>query len=158
MEKNDYILNNFDEYRNNTLNLIWKYFNPKDIQINYNYFYNMILMLNYIDKAHSLKAEINDEYIFNVMQGNIKPKEDEFDSDENNNFDMMDLSHQLEIIYGKDFLENLAKNNNMDINSENNDEDIDMENNNEKNGNNNSKSNEDEEIILDLPSSNDDNN
>ena len=92
------------------------------------------------------------------MQGNIKPKEDEFDSDENNNFDMMDLSHQLEIIYGKDFLENLGKNNNMDINSENNDEDIDMENNNEKNGNNNSKSNEDEEIILDLPSSNDDNN
>ena len=158
MEKNDYILNNFDEYRNNTLNLIWKYFNPKDIQINYNYFYNMILMLNYIDKAHSLKTEINDEYIFNVMQGNIKPKEDEFDSDENNNFDMMDLSHQLEIIYGKDFLENLGKNNNMDINSENNDEDIDMENNNEKNGNNNSKSNDDEEIILDLPSSNDDNN
>ena len=158
VEKNDYILNNFDEYRNNTLNLIWKYFNPKDIQINYNYFYNMILMLNYIDKAHSLKTEINDEYIFNVMQGNIKPKEDEFDSDENNNFDMMDLSHQLELIYGKDFLENLAKNNNMDINSENNDEDIDMENNNEKNGNNNSKSNEDEEIILDLPSSNDDNN
>ena len=158
VEKNDYFLNNFDEYRNNTLNLIWKYFNPKDIQINYNYFYNMILMLNYIDKAHSLKTEINDEYIFNVMQGNIKPKEDEFDSDENNNFDMMDLSHQLELIYGKDFLENLAKNNNMDINSENNDEDIDMENNNEKNGNNNSKSNEDEEIILDLPSSNDDNN
>ena len=158
VEKNDYILNNFDEYRNNTLNLIWKYFNPKDIQINYNYFYNMILMLNYIDKAHSLKTEINDEYIFSVMQGNIKPKEDEFDSDENNNFDMMDLSHQLEIIYGKDFLENLAKNNNMDINSENNDEDIDMENTNEKNGNNNSKSNDDEEIILDLPSSNDDNN
>ena len=158
MEKNDYILNNFDEYRNNTLNLIWKYFNPKDIQINYNYFYNMILMLNYIDKAHSLKTEINDEYIFNVMQGNIKPKEDEFDNDENNNFDMMDLSHQLEVIYGKDFLENLGKNNNMDINSENNDEDIDMENNNEKNLNNNSKSNDDEEIILDLPSSNDDNN
>ena len=157
IEKNDYILNNFDEYRNNTLNLIWKYFNPKDIQINYNYFYNMILMLNYIDKVHALKTEINDEYIFNVMQGNIKPKEDEFDNDENNNFDVMDLSHQLEIMYGKNFLENLAKNNNMDIDMKN-DEDIEIENKNEKNENDISKDNEEEEILLDLPSSNDNNN
>ena len=157
IEKNDYILNNFDEYRSNILNLIWKYFNPKDIQINYNYFYNMILMLNYIDKVHALKTEINDEYIFNVMQGNIKPKEDEFDNDENNNFDMMDLSHQLEIIYGKNFLENLAKNNNMDIDMKN-DEDIEIENKIEKNENDISKDNEEEEILLDLPSSNDNNN
>ena len=157
IEKNDYILNNFDEYRNNTLNLIWKYFNPKDIQINYNYFYNMILMLNYIDKVHALKTEINDEYIFNVMQGNIKPKEDEFYNDENNNFDMMDLSHQLEIMYGKNFLENLAKNNNMDIEMKN-DEDIEIEIKIEKNENDISKDNEEEEILLDLPSSNDNNN
>ena len=157
IEKNDYILNNFDEYRSNILNLIWKYFNPKDIQINYNYFYNMILMLNYIDKVHALKTEINDEYIFNVMQGNIKPKEDEFDNDENNNFDMMDLSHQLEIIYGKNFLENLAKNNNMDIEMKN-DEVIEIEIKIEKNENDISKDNEEEEILLDLPSSNDNNN
>ena len=157
IEKNDYILNNFDEYRSNILNLIWKYFNPKDIQINYNYFYNMILMLNYIDKVHALKTEINDEYIFNVMQGNIKPKEDEFDNDENNNFDVMDLSHQLEIMYGKNFLENLAKNNNMDIDMKN-DEDIEIEIIIEKNENDISKDNEEEEILLDLPSSNDNNN
>ena len=157
IEKNDYILNNFDEYRSNILNLIWKYFNPKDIQINYNYFYNMILMLNYIDKVHALKTEINDEYIFNVMQGNIKPKEDEFDNDENNNFDVMDLSHQLEIMYGKNFLENLAKNNNMDIDMKN-DEDIEIEIKIEKNENDISKDNEEEEILLDLPSSNDNNN
>ena len=157
IEKNDYILNNFDEYRNNTLNVIWKYFNPKDIQINYNYFYNMILMLNYIDKVHALKTEINDEYIFNVMQGNIKPKEDEFDNDENNNFVVMDLSHQLEIMYGKNFLENLAKNNNMDIEMKN-DEVIEIEIKIEKNENDISKDNEEEEILLDLPSSNDNNN
>ena len=162
VEKNDYILNNFDEYRNDTLNLIWKYFNPQKIQINYNYFYNLILMLNYIDKVRAFKKEINDDYIFNVMQGNIKPKEDEFDEDENNNFDNMDLSKQLEIIYGKNFLEQLS-NNNLDIDMENkeeredNDKYIDIESEIGKNENNKSKDNDDEEILLDLPSSKDDN-
>ena len=162
VEKNDYILNNFDEYRNDTLNLIWKYFNPQKIQINYNYFYNLILMLNYIDKVRAFKKEINDDYIFNVMQGNIKPKEDEFDEDENNNFDNMDLSKQLEIIYGKNFLEQLS-NNNLDIDMENkeeredNDKYIDIESEIGKNENNKSKDNDDEEIVLDLPSSKDDN-
>ena len=162
VEKNDYILNNFDEYRNNTLNLIWKYFNPQKIQINYNYFYNLILMLNYIDKVRAFKKEINDDYIFNVMQGNIKPKEDEFDEDENNNFDNMELSKQLEIIYGKNFLEQLS-NNNLDIDMENkeeredNDKYIDIESEIGKNENNKSKDNDDEEIVLDLPSSKDDN-
>ena len=162
VEKNDYILNNFDEYRNDTLNLIWKYFNPQKIQINYNYFYNLILMLNYIDKVRAFKKEINDDYIFNVMQGNIKPKEDEFDEDENNNFDNMELSKQLEIIYGKNFLEQLS-NNNLDIDMENkeeredNDKYIDIESEIGKNENNKSKDNDDEEILLDLPSSKDDN-
>ena len=162
VEKNDYILNNFDEYRNDTLNLIWKYFNPQKIQINYNYFYNLILMLSYIDKVRAFKKEINDDYIFNVMQGNIKPKEDEFDEDENNNFDNMDLSKQLEIIYGKNFLEQLS-NNNLDIDMENkeeredNDKYIDIESEIGKNENNKSKDNDDEEIVLDLPSSKDDN-
>ena len=162
VEKNDYILNNFDEYRNDTLNLIWKYFNPQKIQINYNYFYNLILMLNYIDKVRVFKKEINDDYIFNVMQGNIKPKEDEFDEDENNNFDNMELSKQLEIIYGKNFLEQLS-NINLDIDMENkeeredNDKYIDIESEIGKNENNKSKDNDDEEIILDLPSSKDDN-
>ena len=162
VEKNDYILNNFDEYRNDTLNLIWKYFNPQKIQINYNYFYNLILMLNYIDKVRAFKKEINDDYIFNVMQGNIKPKEDEFDEDENNNFDNMELSKQLEIIYGKNFLEQLS-NNNLDIDMENkeeredNDKYIDIESEIGKNENNKSKDNDDEEIVLDLPSSKDDN-
>ena len=162
VEKNDYILNSFDEYRNDTLNLIWKYFNPQKIQINYNYFYNLILMLNYIDKVRVFKKEINDDYIFNVMQGNIKPKEDEFDEDENNNFDNMELSKQLEIIYGKNFLEQLS-NNNLDIDMENkeeredNDKYIDIESEIGKNENNKSKDNDDEEILLDLPSSKDDN-
>ena len=162
VEKNDYILNNFEEYRNDTLNLIWKYFNPQKIQINYNYFYNLILMLNYIDKVRAFKKEINDDYIFNVMQGNIKPKEDEFDEDENNNFDNMELSKQLEIIYGKNFLEQLS-NNNLDIDMENkeeredNDKYIDIESEIGKNENNKSKDNDDEEIVLDLPSSKDDN-
>ena len=162
VEKNDYILNDFNEYRNNTLNLIWKYFDPKDIQINYNYFYNMVLMLNYIDKVRALKTEINDEYIFNVMQGNIKPKKDEFENEENNNFDMLELSQQLEIIYGKKFLDDLVNKNineiNEEIKNENNnssDKDIDMKDKNEGNNGNDSKDN-DEEIVLDLPSSNND--
>jgi hypothetical protein len=162
VEKNDYILNDFNEYRNNTLNLIWKYFDPKDIQINYNYFYNMILMLNYLDKVRALKAEINDEYIFNVMQGNIKPKKDEFDNDENNNFDMLELSQQLEIIYGKKFLDDLSNKNINEINEENqgennnSDKDIEMNEKNEGNVGSNNKDNDDEEIVLDLPSSNND--
>ena len=162
VEKNDYILNDFNEYRNNTLNLIWKYFDPKDIQINYNYFYNMILMLNYLDKVRALKAELNDEYIFNVMQGNIKPKKDEFDNEENNNFDMLELSQQLEIIYGKKFLDDLSNKNINEIIEENqvennnSDKDIEMNEKNEGNFGSNNKDNDDEEIVLDLPSSNND--
>ena len=162
VEKNDYILNDFNEYRNNTLNLIWKYFDPKDIQINYNYFYNMILMLNYLDKVRALRAEINDEYIFNVMQGNIKPKKDEFENDENNNFDMLELSQQLEIIYGKKFLDDLSNKNINELNEENkgennnSDKDIEMNEKNEGNVGSNIKDNDDEEIVLDLPSSNND--
>jgi len=162
VEKNDYILNDFNEYRNNTLDLIWKYFDPKDIQINYNYFYNMILMLNYLDKVRALKAEINDEYIFNVIQGNIKPKKDEFENEENNNFDMLELSQQLEIIYGKKFLDDLSNKNINEINEENqgennnSDKDIEMNEKNEGNVGSNIKDNDDEEIVLDLPSSNND--
>ena len=162
VEKNDYILNDFNEYRNNTLNLIWKYFDPKDIQINYNYFYNMILMQNYLDKVRALKAEINDEYIFNVMQGNNKPKKDEFDNEENNNFDMLELSQQLEIIYGKKFLDDLSNKNINEIIEENqvennnSDKDIEMNEKNEGNFGSNNKDNDDEEIVLDLPSSNND--
>ena len=159
VEKNDYILGNFNEYRNNTLNLIWKYFNPKDIQINYNYFYNMILILSYLDKVRVFKTKINDEYIFNVMQGNIKPKKDEFENEETNNFDMMELSQQLEIIYGKQFLDDLVNKNINDINEENNnsnEKDIEMNENKGEDGSNESNSinNDDDEIVLDLPSSN----
>ena len=119
-------------------------------------------MLNYIDKVRALKTEINDEYIFNVMQGNIKPKKDEFENEENNNFDMLELSQQLEIIYGKKFLDDLVNKNineiNEEIKNENNnssDKDIDMKDKNEGNNGNDSKDN-DEEIVLDLPSSNND--
>ena len=91
VEKNEYILDDFDEYRKNTINIIWKYFNPKDVKINYNYFYNMSLMLNYLDKVKVFKNEFSDEYVFNVMQGNIKPKEIEFESDEMNKFDTLEL-------------------------------------------------------------------
>ena len=159
VEKNEYILDDFDEYRKNTINIIWKYFNPKDVKINYNYFYNMSLMLNYLDKVKVFKNEFSDEYVFNVMQGNIKPKEIEFESDEMNKFDTLELSQQLDIIYGKQFLEQLV-NNNKDIdidkkeendNIDNNNKDIDIEKNEDNIGN--SKENDDEEIVLDLPPS-----
>ena len=121
VEKNDYILNDFDEYRKKKINNIWKYFNPKDIQINHKFFYNIFLMFDYMDKIDIYKQEINDEYIFNVMQGNIMPKEDKLlENDENINFDSMELSKQLEIMYGDIYL---------------------------------GKNNDNEEIILDLPSS-----
>ena len=164
VEQNEYKLGNFNKYRNDTLNLIWKYFNPKDIQINYNYFYNVFLMMGYLDKVRAFKVEINEDYIINVMQGNIKPKIDEFENEENNKFDTLELSHQLEIIYGKKFLEDLVKNKGI-INEENKDENNNSDDNDDKdiyldekkieNGSN-SKDNDEEEIVLDLPSSNND--
>ena len=164
VEQNEYKLGNFNKYRNDTLNLIWKYFNPKDIQINHNYFYNVFLMLGYLDKVRVFKVEINEDYIINVMQGNIKPKIDEFENEENNKFDTLELSHQLEIIYGKKFLEDLVKNKGI-INEENKDENNNSDDNDDKdiyldekkieNGSN-SKDNDEEEIVLDLPSSNND--
>ena len=164
VEQNEYKLGNFNKYRNDTLNLIWKYFNPKDIQINHNYFYNIFLMLGYLDKVRAFKVEINEDYIINVMQGNIKPKIDEFENEENNKFDTLELSHQLEIIYGKKFLEDLVKNKGI-INEENKDENNNSDDNDDKdiyldekkieNGSN-SKDNDEEEIVLDLPSSNND--
>ena len=135
---------------------MWKYFNPKDIQINYNYFYNMILMLNYLDKVRAFKIEINEEYITNVMKGNIKPKDDEFENEENNKFDTLELAQQLEIIYGKEFLDDLIKNKGMNIQEEKNDsneikedKDIYMDEKIED-----IKNNSEEEIVLNLPPSN----
>ena len=64
VEKFDYILDDFDDYRKKKINIIWKYFNPKDIQINYKYFYNIFLILYYLDKIDIYKEEIDDEYIF----------------------------------------------------------------------------------------------
>ena len=145
VEKYEYILDDFDEYRKGKINVIWKYFNPKDIQINHTYFYNMNSMLYYIDKIDVHKTEINDEYIFNVMQGNIPPNEDNND-DLNDNFDSMELLKQLGIIYGKNFISQLIKeseNTNVNINDINIDGEIE-----------NKKENDDEEIILDLPPSN----
>ena len=145
VEKYEYILDDFDEYRKGKINVIWKYFNPKDIQINHTYFYNMNSMLYYIDKIDVHKIEINDEYIFNVMQGNIPPNEDNND-DLNDNFDSMELLKQLGIIYGKNFISQLIKeseNTNVNINDINIDGEIE-----------NKKENDDEEIILDLPPSN----
>ena len=50
------------------------------------------------------------------MQGNIMPKEDELlENDENINFDSMELSKQLEIMYGDIYL---GKNNDNKINNE----------------------------------------
>ena len=145
VEKYEYILDDFDEYRKGKINVIWKYFNPKDIQINHTYFYNMNSMLYYIDKIDVHKTEINDEYIFNVMQGNIPPNEDNND-DLNDNFDSIELLKQLGIIYGKNFISQLIKeseNTNVNINDINIDGEIE-----------NKKENDDEEIILDLPPSN----
>jgi hypothetical protein len=145
VEKNDYILNDFDEYRKKKINIIWKYFNPKDIQINHKFFYNMSIMLQYIDKIDVFKTEVDDEYIFNVMQGNIEPKEDEdFLNNDYNKFDSLELFKQLEIIYGKSFINQLINKNDDFPNDDN-----------EQNDNNN-RENDDEEIILDLPSSKED--
>ena len=145
VEKNDYILNDFDEYRKKKINLIWKYFNPKDIQINHKFFYNISVMLQYIDKIDVFKTEVDDEYIFNVMQGNIEPKEDEdLLNNDYNKFDSLELFKQLEIIYGKSFINQLINKNNEFPND-----------NNEQNDNNNIE-NDDEEIILDLPASKED--
>ena len=145
IEKNDYILEDFDEYRKKKINIIWKYFNPKDVQISEKYFYNMHSMLIYIDESDAYKKEINDEYIFNVMQGNIIPnEEDDLENENNNNFNSLDLLKQAEIIYGKEFLNNLKKENHID--------------NKDKENpfiNNNIREIESEEIVLDLPSSKD---
>ena len=148
VEKNDYILNDFDEYRKKKINLIWKYFNPKDIQINHKFFSNIFLMLGYMDKIDVYKQDINDEYIFNVMQGNILPKEDDFfENNENFNFDSLELGKQLEILYGNNFFGKNNDNKDIDNILSNNEE----EDNHKKDGSFNDNDNED--IILDLPSS-----
>ena len=158
VEKFDYILNDFDEYRKKKINTIWKYFNPKDIQINYKYFYNIFLMLGYIDKIDIYKENIDDEYIFNVMQGNIMPKEDEdyFGDKENFNFDSQELLKQIETIYGKDFL--ISKKENQNKLNDNNNENNKINNINEENNiiNNSGDNNDNDEIILHLPSSKED--
>ena len=160
IEKNDYILNDFKKYRNDTYNLIWKYFNPKDIEINHRYFYNIISMLNYISKVRILKEEINDDYIKNVMQGNIRPKQNEFEKKESNEIDEVKLLQELEIIYGKKLLNDIANkkfdslmeedSSNNDINMKEKDDDGSFT--------SNSKNSNNEEVVLHLPSSNDDNN
>ena len=148
VEKYEYILDDFDEYRKEKINIIWKYFNPKDIQISHTYFSNMISMLYYIDKIDLSKTEINDEYIFNVMQGNIPPNEDKDDGDLNINSDSMELTKQLEIMYGKDYISQLmkeSKNNNFNINETK----VEGENENYR-----KNANDDVEINLHLPPSN----
>ena len=164
IEKNDYILNNFDEYKNNTSKLIWKYFNPKGIFINQDYFYNMILMLNYLDNVRIFKREINEDYIINVMEGNIKPEKDEFENNENYEFDTNEIMQRLEIIYGKKLLYELTNKNFNVLNEEgnsysnNSNNDINMkENYKDDNLGSNFKESDNEEVKLDLPSSNDDN-
>ena len=105
----------------------------------------MNTMLYYIDKIDVHKTEINDEYIFNVMQGNVPPNEDN-DDDLNDNFDSMELLKQLGIMYGKNFISQLmreSENTNVNLNDINIDGEIE-----------NNKENDDEEIILDLPPSN----
>ena len=153
-------MDDFDDYRKKKINIIWKYFNPKDIQINYKYFYNIFLMLGYIDKIDIYKEEIDDEYIFNVMQGNILPKEDDdyFSNNENLNFDSQEISKQLEIAYGKDFLNLKKENQNKFNDNNNNDENNNMNNINEENNaiNNSGENNDNDEIILHLPSSKED--
>ena len=147
VEKYEYILDDFDEYRKEKINIIWKYFNPKDIQINHIYFSHMNSMLYYIDKMDVNKTEINDKYLFNVMQGNIPPNEDDDDNDLNNNFDSKELIKQLEIMYGKNFISQLMKeseNNNDNVNETNVEGEIE-----------NYKENDDTEINLHLPPSND---
>ena len=98
-------------------------------------------MINYFDKADIFKCDINDEYVFNVMQGNIKPKDEEFEKEENNKFDNLELMKQIDIIYGSKFLEQLVINNNEENKNGNNEENV------------NNKESDDGEIILDLPSS-----
>ena len=75
---------------------------------------------------------------------------------------MLELSQQLEIIYGKKFLDDLSNKNINEINDENqgennnSDKDIEMNEKNEGNVGSDNKDNDDEEIVLNLPSSNND--
>ena len=144
IDKNEYIFNDFDEYRKKKINFIWKYLNPKDIQINKQFFYNVYLILGYIDKNDIYKKEINDDYVFKVMQGDIMPNEDEDDYsliDKNINFDSQEIIKQLKCFYEQNINDN--DNNNVNYSVEKIEEDFNRDNNN----------NDDEEIILDLPSS-----
>ena len=94
------------------------------------------------------------------MQGNILPKEDDdyFSNNENLNFDSQEISKQLEIAYGKDFLNLKKENQNKFNDNNNNDENNNMNNINEENNaiNNSGENNDNDEIILHLPSSKED--
>ena len=83
------------------------------------------------------------------MQGNIPPNEDIDDDDDLNiNFDSMELTKQLEIMYGKDYISQLmkeSKNNNFNINETK----VEGENENYR-----KNANDDVEINLHLPPSN----
>ena len=117
-------------------------------------------MLNYISKVRILKEEINDDYIKDVMQGNIRPKQNEFEKKGNNEIDEVKLLQELEVIYGKKLLNDIANkkfdslmeedSSNNDINMKEIDDDGSFT--------SNSKNSNNEEVVLNLPSSNDDNN
>ena len=148
IEKNEYIFNDFDEYRKKKINFIWKYLNPKDIYINEQFFYNLYLILGYIDKCDIYKKEIDDDYILKVMQGNIMPNEDDDDyslNDKNINFDSQEIIKQLKYLYEQNI--NLNNNNNENNNDNYNLEKI------EEGFNRDINNNDDDEVILDLPSS-----
>ena len=147
IDKNEFIFNNFDEYRKKKINFIWKNLNPKDIQINKQFFYNVYLILGYVDKNEIYKKEIDNDYVFKVMQGDIIPNEDEDDYsliDKNVIFDSQEIIKQLKNFYEQDINENNNNyNNDVNYSVEKIEEDFNKDNNN----------NDDEEIILDLPSS-----
>ena len=102
-------------------------------------------MLQYIDKIDVFNTEVNDKYIYNVMQGNIEPNtDDDFLNNDFNEFDSLELFKQLEMIYGKNFI-NQQIHQNRDVVNYNNEQ-----------NDNYRRENDEEEIILHLPSSKED--
>ena len=67
--------NDFEEYKKTKLELIWKFFNPKDMIIGYQYFKNLFEMMYYIDFCDMSEIELDKTYMKNVMMGYIYPQE-----------------------------------------------------------------------------------
>ena len=65
----------FEEYKKVKLELIWEFFNPKDIMIGYQYFKNLFEIMYYVDFCDMSGVEYDKTYMKDVMMGYIYPSE-----------------------------------------------------------------------------------